>query len=326
MFPSAPEPFLDLSTGINPHAYPFAPPPPAAFARLPEPEDEWALRAVAAARYGVPDAGWVAAAPGSQILISVLPRLLECRRAVILSPTYGEHEAAWSARGVPVRAVADERALDEAAASGAAVVLCNPNNPDGRRLGRDRLAALAARCAACGGTLLVDEAFADLEPDLPSAATLLPSAGLLVLRSFGKSYGLAGLRLGFLLAEPAVIVRLQGLLGPWAVGGPAIAIGAQALADRDWTRGMTVTLGLAADRLDRLLRHVGLEPLGGTRLFRLGAAPDAGALFDRLGVCGILVRRFEAMPGWLRFGIPADEAAWTRLADALAPGGSPPAG
>ncbi len=326
MFPSAPEPFLDLSTGINPHAYPFTPPGPAAFARLPEPEDEGALRAVAAARYGGPDASWVAAAPGSQILISVLPRLLDCRRAVILSPTYGEHEAVWSAHGIPVRAVADVRALEEAAAAGTALVLCNPNNPDGRRLGRDLLAGLAARSAACGGTLLVDEAFADLEPDIASAATLLPSAGLLVLRSFGKSYGLAGLRLGFLLAEPAVIVRLQRLLGPWAVGGPAIAIGAQALADHDWIREMTATLGLAADHLDRLLRQAGLEPLGGTRLFRLCAAPDAGALFDRLGARGILVRRFEATPGWLRFGIPADEAAWTRLAGALTPAGSSPAG
>ncbi len=326
MFPSAPEPFLDLSTGINPHAYPFAPPPAAAFARLPEPEDEWALRTVAARRYGVPDAGWIAASPGSQILISTLPRLLDCRRAVILSPTYGEHAAAWSAHGVPIRAVADEAALGDAAGPGTVLVLCNPNNPDGRRPARDRLAALAAHCAARGGTLVVDEAFADLEPGVASAGTLLPSGGLLVLRSFGKSYGLAGLRLGFLLAEPAVIVRLQGLLGPWAIGGPAIAIGTQALADDGWMHGMSETLGRAADRLDRLLRRAGLEPLGGTRLFRLAGTPDADTLFDRLGARGILVRRFEAMPGRLRFGIPADEAAWTRLADALAPNGSPSTG
>ncbi len=316
-WPTAPAPFLDLSTGINPHPYPFFPVAASAFARLPEPEDELALRTAAAARYGVPDAGWVAAAPGSQILISLLPLLLPCRRAIVLSPTYREHAAAWAAHGAAVEAVADFDALADRAASNTALVFCNPNNPDGGRPAADRLAALAARCAERGGTLVVDEAFIDLEPDAASAAPLLPSTGLLVLRSFGKSHGLAGLRLGFLLAEPALAARLRHLLGPWAVSGPAIAIGRGALADGDWLRGMTATLGLAAERLDGLLRRAGLAVVGGTRLFRLGHAPDAPALFDRLGAAGILVRRFEEAPGWLRFGLPADEAAWTRLAAAL---------
>ena len=319
-WPSAPSPFLDLSTGINPHGYPFAPVAASAFARLPEPEDELALRAVAADRYGVPDAGWVAAAPGSQILISLLPRLLSCRRAVILSPTYNEHAAAWSNEGIAVEAVSEIGALEDAADPRTVLVLCNPNNPDGSRLSRDRLAALAGRCATRGGALVVDEAFADLEPDVAGAAPLLPSAGLVVLRSFGKTFGLAGLRLGFLLAEPILTARTRQLLGPWAVAGPAIAIGRQALADRGWIAGMTATLGRAAHRLDRLLEQAGLLVLGGTRLFRLAAAPGtAVALFDRLGAHGILVRRFSEAPDRLRFGIPADEAAWSRLAAALMP-------
>ena len=317
MFPQAPMPFLDLSTGINPHAYPFAPLDAACFARLPEPEHEAALRAVAAIRYRVPDAEYVVAAPGSQILISLLPRLLACRRVVILSPTYGEHAAAWSAAGAAVESVTDPDLLDDQVGPQIALVVCNPNNPDGRRLTGDRLRALAARCAARGGLLVVDEAFADLEPEVASATALLPSAGLLVLRSFGKSYGLAGLRLGFLLAGPTLAARVRCLLGPWAVGGAAIEIGRQALADPVWAREMTATLGLATDRLDRLLSQAGLEVLGGTRLFRLARAPDADAVFDRLGGWGILVRRFQDQPGWLRFGLPADEAAWTRLAAAF---------
>ena len=316
-WPTAPAPFLDLSTGINPHAYPHAPLSASDFARLPEPEDELALRTAAAARYGAPDAGWIAAAPGSQILISLLPLLLPCRRAIVLSPTYGEHAATWAAHGAAVEAVADFEAMAERAGAGTALVFCNPNNPDGRRPAADRLAALAARCAARGGTLVVDEAFIDLEPDAASAVPLLPGAGVLVLRSFGKSHGLAGLRLGFLLAQPALAARLRQLLGPWAVSGPAIAIGREALAEGDWLRGMTATLGLAAERLDGLLRRAGLAVVGGTRLFRLGRALDAPILFDRLGAAGILVRRFDEAPGWLRFGLPADEAAWARLAAVL---------
>ena len=318
-WPSAPSPFLDLSTGINPHSYPFAPVAASAFTQLPEPEDELALCAVAADRYGVPDAGWVVAAPGSQILISLLPRLLFCRRAVVLSPTYNEHAAVWLGAGVAVEAVTDVGALEDAADPRTVLVLCNPNNPDGRRLSRDRLTALAGRAAARGGALVVDEAVAELEPDVASAAPLLPCAGLVVLRSFGKSFGLAGLRLGFLLAEPALAARARQLLGPWAVAGPAIAIGRQALADPGWIAGMTTTLDRAARRLDRLLERVGLVVLGGTRLFRLAATPGAaGALFDQLGAHGILVRRFLEAPDRLRFGIPADEAAWDRLAAALA--------
>ena len=313
LFPDAPAPFLDLSTGINPHAYPLRPVSAAALTRLPEPEDEMALRRLAAACLGAPDASAVVAAPGSQILISLLPTLLPCRRAVVLSPTYGEHAAAWGASGTEVGTVTDAAALLAQAAPNTVLVLCNPNNPDGRRLPLETLAALAGRCAGQGGVLVVDEAFADLEPDVPQAAGLLPCPGLVVLRSFGKSYGLAGLRLGFMLADAACAARMRTLLGPWAVGGPAIEAGLQALADGGW-RGRTATLlDGAAVRLDRLLERAGLEVVGGTRLFRLARTTDAAALFMRLGRAGILVRRFDAYPAWLRVGLPADEAVWARL-------------
>lgn len=317
LFPAAPSPFIDLSTGINPHPYPLAPFSVAALTRLPEPESEEALRHLAASAYGAPSSDHVVAAPGSQILISLLPILLACRRVAILSPTYGEHAAAWRLAGATVVPVPDAAALLEAAGAGVALVLCNPNNPDGRRIDADTLAMLAARCAGHGGALVVDEAFADLEPDVPLAGSLLPSAGLVVLRSFGKCHGLAGLRLGFMLADLGLAGRMRTLLGPWAVSGPAIEAGLQALADDRWRSRMSHILDLASHRLDRLLTEAGLVPVGGTRLFRLAETPDAAALFERLGTAGLLVRRFDNQPHRLRFGLPADEQAWTRLRTAL---------
>lgn len=317
MFPDAPSPFIDLSTGINPTPYPLPPWPATAFTRLPEPEDEAELCRLAAAFYGAPGIDNVVAAPGSQILISLLPGLLRCRRAAVLSPTYAEHAGSWAASGATVEAVPDAEALLRRAAPDTALVLCNPNNPDGRRAPLAMLATLAARCAAQGGALVVDEAFADLEPDVPDAAALLPSAGLVVLRSFGKSHGLAGLRLGFMLADPACAARMRALLGPWAVSGPAIVAGSQALANTVWRDRSRHALAGAATRLDRLLRQSGLEVLGGTRLFRLVVTTDASRWFVRLGRAGILVRRFDTQPDWLRLGLPPDEAAWLRLETAL---------
>ena len=318
LFPGAPEPFIDLSTGINPHPYKLPTLPPDAFTRLPEPEDEAELRRLAASAYGAASADQVVAAPGSQILISLLPGVLGCREAVVLGPTYGEHAASWAASGARVTEVADADALLAQARPGVALVLCNPNNPDGRRLPRRPLAGLAARCAASGAVLVVDEAFADLEPDVPQAAFLLPSPGLAVLRSFGKTYGLAGIRLGFLLADGPVTERMRTLLGPWAVSGIALAAGRRALPDQAWRERSSLLLQAEAGRLDRLLTRAGLTLQGGTRLFRLARSPDAEALFRHLGRHGLLVRRFPDQPGRLRFGLPPDDAAWERLHVVLA--------
>ena len=166
-----------------------------------------------------------------------------------------------------------------------------------------------------GGLLLVDEAFADLEDGI-SLAPHLPQPGLIVLRSFGKTYGLAGLRLGFALAPPAEAVAIREALGPWPVSGPAIAIGRKALADAEWRCQARSGLDIACRRLDRLLAGSGLTIAGGTMLFRL-VEGDAERCFGRLGSAGILVRRFPEHPRWLRFGLPGDEAAWQRLEAAL---------
>jgi cobalamin biosynthetic protein CobC len=312
LFPGAPEPLLDLSTGINPVPYPLPPLPPACFARLPEPASVVALEAAAAASYRVRDAACVVAAPGTQILIDLLPRLWPQPSVAILGPTYAEHAAAWAGAGARVATVGGVEDLE----AGSAAALCNPNNPDGRRVPPERLAALADRLSARGGLLVVDEAFADLE-DGVSVAGALPHPALIVLRSFGKTYGLAGVRLGFALASPERAGAIRAALGPWAVSGPAIAAGRAAFADPAWRDAAASRLAADAAALDDVLRGAGLRVLGGTRLFRLAEADDAPAVFARLGRAGILVRRFDDQPGTLRFGIPPDDAALRRLRDAL---------
>ncbi|HZZ63635.1 MAG TPA: threonine-phosphate decarboxylase CobD [Roseiarcus sp.] len=309
--PEAPKPWIDLSTGINPHAYPLPDLEPDIWARLPTGEAITALESAAARRYGAaPEA--VVAGPGSQALIHALARLGP--KGVIggLGAIYGGHAEAFAAAGARLVQAAS---LESLADCDVAVVV-NPNNPDGRVAGRIDLLDLHERLVRRSGLLVVDEAFADFDGD-ESLAPFLPETGAVVLRSFGKTFGLAGLRLGFALASPDVGKRLRAALGPWPVSGPAIAIGAKALVDLEWTAAMGVRLGQDAARLDTLLLGSGWQVLGGTRLFRLAAREDVGKAFERLLGTGILTRPFPALADRLRFGIPGEEPHWERLAAAL---------
>ncbi|HEY4345519.1 MAG TPA: threonine-phosphate decarboxylase CobD [Parvibaculum sp.] len=313
LFPGAPNPFIDLSTGINPVAYPIPVLSAEVFARLPEPEALGGLQAAAASAYGAADAAMVVAAPGTQILIDLLPRLFARDAVTIWGPTYAEHEAAWRRAGAVVKVTT---ALEDIQGAHN-VMLCNPNNPDGRRSSGEALAALADRLAEHNGLLIVDEAFVDFEETALSVVPYLPKPNLVVLRSFGKSYGLAGLRLGFALAAPEVASFIRTALGPWAVSGPAIEIGGKALADAAWRELAVARLERDATRLDVLLRKAGFLIVGGTKLYRLVEHPKASGFFERLGRAGILVRRFAEQPHWLRFGIPGDVTQWARLQKAL---------
>nr|WP_181703873.1 threonine-phosphate decarboxylase CobD [Chthonobacter albigriseus] len=306
-FPRAPEPWIDLSTGISPYAYPFGDLPSACFTRLPEADAEAALLGAARAAYAAPADVAIVAAPGTQILIQLLPRILPARRVAVVGPTYGEHAAAWIAGG---SAVTEAPALD-AAGDADVVVLVNPNNPDGRLVASADLLDEAARLARRGATLVVDEAFVDVIPGASLLSAGLPD-NVLVLRSFGKTYGLAGVRLGFALGSADRIGRLRALLGPWAVPGPALEIGRRALSDTDWSKRLVGRLVADAEKLDALLVAAGLRVVGGTPLFRLAEAPEAAAWFDRLAAAGVLVRPFSYRSDWLRFGIPG-EGDWARV-------------
>ena len=317
LYPDAPRPWVDLSTGINPHPYPLPDLPTGAWTRLPDGAALAGLEAAAAARYGA-EPETVVAGPGSQALIQTLALIAPKGVVAALGTTYRGYGEAFACVGARVLEAASLEALRDVDVA----IVVNPNNPDGRVAGRFDLLDLNARLEARGGWLVVDEAFADFDGE-ESLAPFLPRKGAAVVRSFGKTYGLAGLRLGFAAASPDIAAALRAALGPWPVSGPAIAIGVPALADDAWLSATGARLGAEVARLDALLHASGWSILGGTRLFRLAARHDAEAAFRSLLAAGILVRPFADAPDRLRFGIPGEEAHWRRLAAALGGGANP---
>ena len=302
-FPNAPRPWLDLSTGVNPEPWSGPRASDADLARLPDPMAIAALEAAAARTFGAEPA-CVAAVTGAEAGLRLVPALTGARSAAIASPTYGGHAQAWRNAGVEPR----ETPLRALAGSGAEVLVAvNPNNPDGAT-------CAPAELAVGNRWLVVDESFVEVAPELSVAGLGLPRT--LVLRSFGKFYGLPGVRLGFIVAEAPVAARARTLVGDWPVGADAVTMGTAAYLDRDWQAATRRALAAAADRLDRLLSSAGFAIVGGTSLFRLTHAPDAARRFLHLAERGILVRPFDYDDGLLRFGLPPADG-WDRLAAAL---------
>ena len=274
------------------------------------------LAAVAAKAYGAPSAACVVPAPGTQILLPLVAGLVRPGRAAVVSPAYGELARAAALAGHQVTAVSDLAAASKAKL----VLVSDPNNPDGRLFAAADLIDLAEDLHARSGLLIVDEAFMDVGPPDASLAEKLGGgrSNIVVLRSFGKFFGLAGVRLGFALAAPPLAARVAAMLGPWAVSGPALVTGTKALADKAWIDMTRRRLAKSSERLDAMLTGAGLTLLGGTSLFRLVRFPKANQLFRHLGRAGILVRIFPEHPEWVRFGLPANAPAWRRLQNALA--------
>lgn len=313
-FGGQPQDWLDLSTGINPNPVAIPPIDGAAWHRLPDRHHQNAARAAAASYYGTAHVRPLPV-PGTQSVIQLLPRLAPAgRRAAVFSPTYGEYARVLGNAGVAVDRV---RNLDEVTDAHGLVVAVNPNNPDGRLFPRAGLLDLHARIAGKGGLLVVDEAFGDMQPDdciAPLAGEAMP--GLLVFRSFGKFFGLAGLRLGFVAGEAAVLDRIEDGLGPWAVSGPALTIAATLMGSD--TAGIRRDIAARKAALDAVLAGAGLAVVGGTGLFSLVEHDNAAFLHEGLCRRHVLVRPFDYNPRWLRFGLAPDAAADARLAAALA--------
>jgi cobalamin biosynthesis protein CobC len=313
LFPQAPEPWVDLSTGINPHSYPLFDLPATALSRLPEPARVRELDGIAAAAYGAPSALNIVSAPGTQILLPRVASLVAPGRALVLGPTYAEHARAAAIADHTVAEVGDFGALADADLA----IVVNPNNPDGRVVTRENLLELARVLHSRGGLLVVDEAFMDVGPREQSVAGDVGQGGFVVLKSFGKFFGLAGLRLGFAIAAAPVARRLEAELGPWAVAGLALEYGVRALGDHAWQDEMRERLRSGMARLDALLSRSDIPVRGGTPLFRYLEIPHAADLFDLLGEQGILVRNFAWSSTALRIGLPGGEAQWARLERAL---------
>lgn len=288
--------WLDLSTGINP--VPYAIPPLSAqdWTALPDSTAFSTLEVAARSFWQVPEGAAILPAPGASALIARLPALAHPGQVRITSPTYNEHAAAFQANGWRVSDTSPAQAR----------VLVHPNNPDGR---------VWTAGDADAPLTIIDESFCDVIPQA-SLIALSDQPGRIILKSFGKFWGLAGLRLGFAIAHPDTIDRLADMIGPWAVSGPALRIGAAALQDHAWATATRARLAKDTERMDTLITAQGAQVAGGTPLFRLYEVPDAKALQAQLARHHIWTRIFPYSATLIRLGLPAPEG-WARLGAAL---------
>jgi cobalamin biosynthetic protein CobC len=306
-----PEDWLDLSTGINPNPVTLPDIPVSAWHRLP---DQYLVERARKAARDYYRSGDILPlpVPGTQSVIQLLPRLVLAGSAAILSPTYGEYARAFVLAGLPAREIAE---IGDLPPEQSLVVVVNPNNPDGRLLPVDRLRELHDRLRERGGMLVVDEAFGDMEPEGSLAPYVSSMPNLIIFRSFGKFFGLAGLRLGFVIAEASLLARFEDWLGPWAVSGPALSLAASLMENDTATIRNRILDRRSA--LDAVLRQAKFKVAGGTGLFALVADERATDIHAHLCRHHILVRKFDYAPNWLRFGLAPDEEADRRLAGAL---------
>ncbi|MFT6426707.1 MAG: cobalamin biosynthetic protein CobC [Celeribacter sp.] len=287
--------WLDLSTGINPVPYPIGDISKDAWAALPDAAATDALIQAAREFWDIPKEAAILPAPGASSLIARIPSLWPRGHVSIQKPTYNEHAGAFDAQGWQV-----------SGDIGSVQVVVHPNNPTGRLWSETELTAPFT---------VIDESFCDVAPEQSHIARATQN-DTIVLKSFGKFWGLAGLRLGFAIAHPDTIHRLSTMIGPWAVSGPALRIGANALNDQAWAKITRLRLTQDSARLDTLMTSKGATCLGGTTLFRLYEVDDARAWQERLAQKKVWSRIFPYSDKWLRLGLPAPDR-WDQLEAAL---------
>lgn len=307
-FGHADAPWLDLSTGINPHAWPGVSDLSIDWRSLPDVQALEALEATAARHFGV-DPAHICAVPGTEVGLRMLGDCLP-GPAVHVVPSYRTHgEMVMDSRPIAI--------TDVATIAGSTIILANPNNPDGRVIAAQALVGTLQQISAASGWLVIDEAFADATPDISLASQISDDQPLVIFRSFGKFFGLAGVRLGFVLGPRSLIARFRAKLGSWPLSSAAIAIGAAAYRDERWIEGMRKTLPIQASALSDMLERHGAKVIGTCPLFRLIEVENATDLFERLARRAILTRPFDHDPIWLRIGLPDSGEALARLDDAL---------
>jgi cobalamin biosynthetic protein CobC len=302
--------WIDLSTGINPNGWPVGPIPDECWQRLPEQED--GLMEAAMAYYGNASILPVA---GSQAAIQLLPKLRSHSRVSVLSPAYAEHAENWRQAGHQIQCVASDQ-IEAVLSDTDVLIIINPNNPTGECFSRKTLLKWHQALAARGGWLIVDEAFIDCQPE-QSLAIERVREGLIILRSVGKFFGLAGIRCGFVIAPPVLLATLQNHLGPWSINAPARYVARQALLDSDWQQITRKQLPQQSRRLQQLLAQYGLAPTGGSCLFQWIKTTQAKMIYQHFLQQGILLRLFICPIPSIRLGLPANEAQWQALETVL---------
>ncbi|MHC0431316.1 Rv2231c family pyridoxal phosphate-dependent protein CobC [Streptomyces sp. O3] len=293
--------------------------------------DGRAARAAVAARHGLP-VGRVLLTSGAAEAFVLLARALTPRHPVVVHPQFTEPEAALRDAGHTVSRVlldaADGFRLDPAAVPDAAdlVVIGNPTNPTSVL----HPAGLLAGLARPGRTLVVDEAFMDAVPgEAEALAGRVDVPGLVVLRSLTKTWGLAGLRIGYVLADEETVVALERAQPLWPVSSPALAAAEACVTPRALAEAADAAVAIAADRAHLL---AGLAEFAQVRTAGPAAGPfvlvrldRAAEVRERLRALGFAVRRGDTFPGlgpdWLRIAVrdrPTTDGFLRALARALA--------
>ncbi|ACT59842.1 threonine-phosphate decarboxylase CobD [Hirschia baltica] len=311
-YPDAPMPWIDLSTGINPWSWPVEKCQPVSLAHLPT-KSEYQNCVQALSSYLNAPSEHILLAPGSELLIRLLPTILNPQKVVIHSPIYGDHINTWTTAKCEI---IETKSPLTYADSADCIVICNPNNPDGHAYSREELDEALNKLSAHNGYLIIDEAYADLYPDL-SLADCAGRKGLIILRSIGKFFGLAGLRLGAILAEPEILKAMQDRLGVWSVSTQALHIGAAAYRDFKWHEETRSRLKSEIQKLDQILNSNSITQITGTNLYRFINIENAHKAWDVLISKGIYTRRFDWTNNHLRIGLPTNADASNRLAQAL---------
>lgn len=309
--------WLDLSTGLNPNGWPVGDIPASVWQFLPEEEDglQTAANQYYNCEYCLPVAG-------SQSAIQSLPTLRTCSKVGIISPTYAEHEHNWKQAGHDVIQIAADN-VERYLGQLDVLVVINPNNPTGKIFSIETLLAWHQQLSIKGGWLIVDEAFMDIMPENSLVSSGI-KPGLIILRSIGKFFGIAGIRCGFVITDKELLQRLYEKLGPWSLTGQTRYIAKRVLSDKEWQIKERENLNRAGNKLYKVLSEHGLIPTGGTVLFQWLEHSKAKEIYEACANKGMLIRFFEkqtvmnkiVMPS-LRFGLPANQAQWDKLENIL---------
>jgi cobalamin biosynthetic protein CobC len=302
--------WMDLSTGINPRSWQPPKIPAFVWQRLPEADDDLLL--VAQQYYGCENLLPIA---GSQVAIQLLPYYRKCSRIGIVSPCYAEHAYWWRQAGHSVVTIRPDeidlfiRGLD-------VLLLSNPNNPDGTQYSVDNLLRWHRQLIKDDGWLIVDEAFIDSTPQqsLLSHNKIMPK-GLIVLRSIGKFFGLAGIRLGFIAAKSSLLEQIAQQQGPWSVSHPARWLGILALTDQQWQQQARDFLAKQSKTLQQVLSQ-SFQNIHKTNYFCYIQHPDAKQIKHKLAQQGIWIRYFDK-PSAVRLGLPTNYAELHQLSETL---------
>lgn len=302
--------WIDLSTGINPNGWPIPKIPTEFFQRLPEEND--GLESAAKEYYNADN---FISIPGSQFAIQKLPYLRKKSHVFILSPGYQEHAYCWEKAGHIVQSLTSDE-IDTHIKNADVLVIINPNNPTGEQFSAAQLLAWHNILNKKGGWLIVDEAFIDGDESNSLIPYTAVNSGMIVLRSIGKFFGLAGIRVGFIFSSKSILPLIKNDIGPWPISSPSRYIATQALKDRGWQKTTNENLNKKSQHLKEQLKNNKLLTAGGCSLFQWVKHPNASQIFQYLAKQGVLVRYFKDSSS-IRFGLPENDKAWKKLDIAL---------